>query len=310
MKKILNFLSFINEAVSYPGVNLPDSVLAHIIEKVRKRAMGQLTGDAKFGGMYLDASPKNSNLQNVYIIWNQNKIRVPSFTFNPLTSEIKLDPSENRDIENLINSISPGYYSSAYGRYQLPSANYEDPFYSLIDALITTSRKDSTFFNPFTDIDIYGNDIFKKLEKMNVKIVSSDVQKKRGVLVLDPPTTSNIGIFPNGYIRSLGGRPAPLTTKPEFVSPNYTEEDFNAKLTYVYFYILRSSLQNVGGMSRKEANKIIKSYTDNPSEYDRITKELVNKDPKLVLYLPPPEEGFDSDLSKGAGLLNKFGLFD
>jgi len=147
-------------------------------------------------------------------------------------------------------------------------------------------------------------------KKMNVKIASSEIQKKRGVLVLDTPTTSNIGIFPNGYIRSLGVSPAPLTTKPEFVSPNYTEGDFNAKLTYVYFYILRSSLQNVGGMSRKEANKIIKSYTDNPSEYDRITKELVNKDPKLVLYLPPPEEGFDSDLSKGAGILNKFGLFD
>ena len=311
MKNILNFTSFINEAVSYPGVNLPDSVEAHIIKEVRKRAMGQLTGDAKFGGMYLDASPKNPSLQNVYIIWDKNKIRVPSFTFNPLTSEIKLDPSENQDIENLVNSISPGYYSTSFGQYQSPSRKYElDPFYSLIDVLITASRKNSTFFNPFTDIDIYDNDIFRNLEKMNVKIASSEIQKKRGVLVLDTPTTSNIGIFPNGYIRSLGDRPAPLTTKPELVSPNYSEEDFNVKLTYVYFYILRSALQNVGGMSRKETNKIIKSYTENPGEYDRITKELVNNNPKLVLYLPPPEEGFDSDLSKGAGLLNKFGLFD
>lgn len=311
MKNILNFSSFINEASSYPGVNLPDVVEDHIIKQVRKRALGQLTGDSKFGGMYLDASPKNPNLQNVYIIWDQNKIRVPSFTFNQGTSEIKLDPSENQDIQNLINSISPGYYSSAYGRYQQPSANYElDPFYSLIDVLITTSRKSSTFFNPFTDIDIYNNDIFKKLEKMKVDIVSSDVQKKRGVLVLSSPSTSNIGIFPNGYIRSLGDRPAPLTTKPELVSPNYNEENFNVKLTYVYFYILRSTLQNEAGMSRKEANKIIKTYTDNPGEYDRISKELVNNNPKLVLYLPPPEEGFDSELSKGAGLLNKFGLFD
>jgi hypothetical protein len=145
---------------------------------------------------------------------------------------------------------------------------------------------------------------------MQVSIVSSDVQKKRGVLVLNTPTTSNIGIFPNGYIRSLGLRPAPLTTKPELVSPNYSEEDFNVKLTYVYFYIIRSALQNVGGMSRKETNKIIKSYTENPGEYDRITKELVNNNPKLVLYLPPPPEGFDSDLVKGAGILNNFGLFD
>ena len=311
MKKILNFISFINEAVSYSGLNLPDAVRAHIIKKVKKRAMGQLTGDAKFGGMYLDASPKNPNLQNVYIIWDQNKIRVPSFTFNPLTSEIKLDPSENRDIENLINSRSPGYYLTSYGQVKHPLENREaDPFYSLVDVLITTSRKNSTFFDPFTDIDIYSNDIFKRLEKMKVSIVSSDLQKKRGVLVLDSPTTSNIGIFPNGYIRSLGGSPAPLSINPEMVSPNYNEENFNVKLTYVYLYILRSILQNVVGMSRKEANKIIKIYTENPGEYNRISKELVSNDPKLVLYLPPPEEGFDSELSKGAGLLNKFGLFD
>jgi hypothetical protein len=176
--------------------------------------------------------------------------------------------------------------------------------------LIGSSRKTSKFFNPFTDFDLEQNEFWKRLEKMGTTIVSSELQKKRGTLVMrNPNWWEDIAIYANGWTRALGRHPRPLSTKQEMLAPVYDQDEFNTKIAFVFFYTLRKIMQK-GNLSSIEIRKILKSFAENKTTYNQIIQGISLKYPQLVPHLPDPESALDQDLVKGANLLNKFGLFD
>ncbi len=309
MKKILNFNSFINESSRYPqSVNLPKNITRQIEGEVGKRALGQFTGDRNFGGMYLQDDPEDPEYRDLYIIWENSTIKVPVYKFR-YDGVLVFNRKEIPQLNNLLNSLSPGYRKITDD--PSPPFNTISAIFHIIDILIKKSRKESKFFNPFDDVDIYNNDLFKTLEKIGTKIASSDLDKKRGVLVLSNKNLEqNVFIYPNGYIRTkTGNRMYQLTRTPDLIKPIYNEDDLDIKLLFVFFYIMKKVLLK-GGLTIKEANQILKAYAKDPKNYDELVKNIVKQKPNLVLYLPPPSDGFSPKLERGVKFLDRFGIFD
>jgi hypothetical protein len=306
VKKILNFFSFVNEARSYPqSVNLPGWIIKHIEKETGDRALKQFVSDRNFGGMYLEDDPNDPDYKILFIDWENSTIQVPVYRFDVIRGNIDLNSKEVPILNNLLQTLSPGHRKLEYDpRYTIYVADF------IITALIHKSRKESNFLNPFEDVNLQDNEAFKMLEKIGCKIVSTDLQKKKGTLVFSNPKWHyNIGIYPNGYIRSLGAKPGLISKKQEILSPIYDEPGLNIKLTFLFFYTLKKVLMDVG-IPLKEVNSLIKLYSSGSIEYDEMVKELVETRPQLLLYLPPPIGGFDDNLKASVELLNGWGVFD
>jgi len=309
MRNILKFSQFLNEALKYPdGVELTKDQLKYIVPKIASQGkFSSFVSDNNFERIYV-------NPQGFIVIrWAGKDIRIPglmaglssTIPFNALNVDEYVWLKLFSDLRDNGILLLPDYYNN--GGIDRDGKNI---LAIIIDGLVQASRKNSKFLNPF-DTNFTDLPVWKSLERMGTKIVSKDIQKKRGTLVLsnDFFDQANVAIFTNGYIRriaSYSDRPAQMTRNPELVRPIYTLEDLIIKLEYIRFHLIKKIILSVG-YSQAEANNLIKSIKDKSSGYDDLVKELVNKDPRLVTVLPPPEEGFDKDLEAGAKLLDRFG---
>jgi hypothetical protein len=315
--RIKKFSEFIFESVSYgPKMELPDTVIDYILGLTNKRMLGQLSGDSNLKRMYLD-DPDNSGTKRIYVSWGNIIFRLPAIGYNESTDEVAKIGDELPSVDSFFRELRDkgiiGYKDNEYSidPWTPENSKYSNMLYILFKGLIDVSRKESSFLNPFTDLDIYSNQAFNSLIKMKTSIVSSDLQKKNGTLVLQNPYwDSQIGIYNNGYIRKLSGsRPASMVSNPELIAPIYSEEDLNIKLEYLRWYTIKKILMEEDGLKQKDIKKLREDLVDNPSEYARRVKELVYNNPKLSLYLPAPEGGFDSGIAKGARILNRLGIY-
>jgi hypothetical protein len=314
--RIKRFGEFILESVSYgPKMELPDTVIEYILRLTNKRILGQLSGDSNLKRMYLD-DPDNSGTKRIYVSWGDIIFRIPALGYNESTDEVVKIEDELPSVDSFFRELRDkgiiGYKDDEYSinPWTREDYKYSSMLYILFKGLIDVSRKESSFLDPFTDLDIYSNPSFNSLAKMGTSVVSSDTQKKNGTLVLQNPAwDSPIGIYNNGYIRKLGGsRPASMVSNPELIAPIYSEDDLNIKLEYLRWYTIKKILME-DGLKQKDIKKLREDLVDNPSEYARRVKELVYNNPKLSLYLPVPEGGFDIGIAKGARILNRLGIY-
>lgn len=317
IRRIKKFSEFIFESVSYgPKMELPDTVIDYILGLTNKRILGQLSGDSNLKRMYLD-DPDNSGTKRIYVSWKNIIFRIPAIGYNESTDEIVKIGYELPSVDSFFRDLRDkgiiGYKDDEYSinPWIRDNYTYSSILYILFKGLIDVSRKESSFLNPFTDLDIYSNPSFKDLVRMGTSVVSSDTQKKNATLVLQNPAwDSPIGIYNNGYIRKLGGsRPASMVSNPELIAPIYFEDDLNIKLEYLRWHTIKKILMDEDGLKQKDIKKLREDLVDNPSEYARRVKELVYNNPKLSLYLPVPEGGFDRDIAKGARILNRLRIY-
>lgn len=309
MKHLSNFQSFVLESIQYPSsIDLSPEVLKYFEKEVGRRAFRQLIADANFGGLYVQKDDLNSQIDRLYIVWNNTPIKFPIIYFLN-NRDVGFFSDEKNEFLQLIERFDPSRVKW-YTHTNFESGKWLAVLYQIVDLLIGSSRKTSKFFNPFTDFDLGKNEFWKRLEKMGTTIVSSELQKKRGTLVMrNPNWWEDIAIYPNGWTRALGKNPRPLSTKQEMLAPVYDKEGFNTKIAFVFFYTLRKMMQKAN-LSSIEIRKILKSFAENKTTYEQIIQEISLKYPQLVPHLPDPENALDQDLVKGANLLNKFGLFD
>jgi len=309
MYHITNFTSFVSESSQYPSsINLTPEVLKFFEREVGKRAMRQLMGDANFGGLYTQKDDSDPQLDRLYIIWDNTPIKFPIIYFRN-NRDVGYFGREKGEFLNLVEMFDPSSIKD-YKYTDFESGRWLQVPYRIANLLIGSSRKTSKFFNPFTDFDLDQNEFWQRLEKMRTSIVSSDLQKKRGTLVMRNDNWWNdIAIYPNGWTRVLGRHRRPLSTKEEMLAPVYDKEGFNVKIAFVFFYTLRKILEKAN-LSSVEIRKLLKDLAGNKTTYNQTIQEISQKYPQVVPHLPDPENVLDQELVKGANLLNKFGLFD
>lgn len=165
--------------------------------------------------------------------------------------------------------------------------------------------------NPFTDLDLDSNPAMKILGEMNVRLVSTPIQKKNGNIALKCPHIGDnqVIIYSNGYIRKkdMYGRIAPMTTNMELTRPIKSEDDLTLKLTYMISYVIKTILKSYG-VSPKEINKIGKSIASGDfGEYDSLILKLANENPTISHILPDYNNVIPSSLKRGSAILSRFG---
>jgi hypothetical protein len=165
--------------------------------------------------------------------------------------------------------------------------------------------------NPFTDLDLDNNPAMKILGQMNVRLVSTPMQKKNGNIALECPhiDANQVIIYSNGYIRrkDINGRIAPMTTNMELTRPIKSEDDLTLKLTYMISYVLKTILKSYG-VSSKEINKIGKSIASGDfDEYDTLILKLASENPAISHILPDYNNVIPDSLKKGSKLMARFG---
>ncbi len=322
MKRILNFEQYLFEAsmwnYSYPEkVELIPEQIQDITSKVvTKRLFHHFIEDKNLIRIYTKEVEDGS--LRLIINWKENVIEVPGIKWNyrGMFIDEKVAPGEIIAFGNDLlekGLILPKKYGDValYGKWNNDEvAKGSDVLSSLVDDLVGTSRKEGGFLNPF-DTDFQNGSTWKAIEKMGTSIVSSPLQRRKGILVIrNDKADTVISIHPNGYVRRVGtSRIQVLTKNLAITKPIYSEEILNLKLEYVRFYLMKKIMAE-GGIPDKEIREFMKILEDKPLEYDQRAKEFVEKWPRAALVLPQPEGGFDPDIVQGARLLNRFGGFN
>lgn len=313
--RIQDFKTF-NEAkqVTYEGVDLPKSVTKLLIGLSTKRLFAQLIGTPWFGGLRLGEQTDEG--QKILLTWNGMTEHLPfiRYTGDPSNvfsrggwhdsyTEIKVinNKEEISQFERLKNLEWLQGLSTWY------KAGSIDYVYTIFYNLLTEYREQAEKFNIF-DHDFMSLPEMQDLVKMGASVVSTPVERKNGTLTISHPSLSiPIQFQTSGYIRRKGVS-GYVSTKPELIKPINKLEDIVPKLIYLKFMILKDGLEKAG-LSTSTINSVIKMYIDNPSDYSDFVKDMVKKYPTAALYLPAPDEGFDSRLIGGAKLMQRFGIF-
>lgn len=182
--------------------------------------------------------------------------------------------------------------------------------YYIINHIYDTNLKEekSNYLNPF-DTNLNDNPIIQKLKNLQVSIVSSPIQKKRGTLQLRSSfLPADITIHSNGYIRKMGDTPSVLTNNIKLTGPIYTREDLDLKLTYVFLYYIKSIL-NKSGIPGDIIRSITKSIMEgDDSAYDNIIKDLSKNYPRAAVLLPDPNNVIDPNIKRAGVILSRFDI--
>jgi len=335
--KIMNFSQFINE--SYSEFNeLPKSVKDFFIERAKKNILSKVIGLRNFS-ISLEGD-------NIYFNINGNKILFPFVNYIgdkvvPNTNNLKdLKLVEDfyrnlglkypigryhQDIKKRIE-IEEGTYTPVEGvdyrvmqngeRWDFNNRgideNLKSIIYSIFSSLRDVVKEDLPVLNPFTDVDLNNNPLIKILDKLGAYIDTSEARKKKGILRFSIRDL-NYGLIiqPNGYIRrDLGDKTPVLTSNIEISGPMYTEDDLNLKLSYLIGYLMKDILIYKFKISTKEANKLCKLYVSGDLDsYSSALSSLASSEPLISTRMPDPNSVLDTDVKKGASMLDRFGLF-
>jgi hypothetical protein len=317
MKNIKKFDAFIKESkvlFNLPAVNIPESVIFFIQEIAGKNHLSKFFGDKNLKDISLDKSNQDEIGNRIVVNWKDFFFHIPFVEYNPETNKTYLTEEFNYDAEETLENLKEkfGLDIPTWGidfSKEIASSQKTSIIYQIISGLLATSRKEKDFLNIF-ETDFRNTPEFKFLEKIGTEIVSAPLQVKRGVLLLQNPKYPNkIAVYPNGYLRSFGGRTQMLTSDSEFNLPIYTLDDLRKKLSYIINFLIKNDFKKLG-IPSNEISVLLKAIGGQQSAgYSEIARELVKKYPELVLILPEPDGGFDPDLKSGAKLLKRFGAF-
>ena len=184
--------------------------------------------------------------------------------------------------------------------------------YSIFQEIRKMLESDNKVLNPFIDIDLENNPLIKILNKLGAYIDTSESRKKKGIIRFSL-RDFNYGLIiqPNGYIRrDLGHKTPILTSKVEISGPMYTEDDLNLKLSYLIGYLMKDLLVYKFNIPVKDANKLCKLYVSGDIDsYSDLLSVLATKDPLISATFPDPNDVLDTEVKKGASMLNRFNLF-
>jgi hypothetical protein len=316
MRIIKNYRSFINESeenYDYSGVNVPKEVIFFLKNIVGGTHILKFLKSTSFKEIFLGEEDSNGE-KTILLNWKDIIFEIPFVRYDPFSGGKFIGTEKDGSIAiESVNFLKDNFNIDVRGFYNRADEIYDrqkkDLIYQMILELVRSSRKDGDFANIF-DLDFENLFEFKALQKLGAKIKSSNLQRKRGVLVLEiPKYGKDVGIYPNGYIRSLGEHPSPVTKDPKLNVPIYNLETLREKLAYLLALILKNELKKYN-LPSSEISTVIKQIGGKDEEqYSQIAQEMVNRYPELVLILPEPKEGFNPDVKAGASMLNRFGAF-
>jgi hypothetical protein len=322
--RIQDFKTF-NEAkqVTYEGVDLPESVVKLLIDFSTRRLFSQFIGTPWFGGLRL--SEESADGQRILLTFNGITEPLPFIRYTGDQSDvfyggyswdqksyhgIKVIDIDNKEEKSQFDRLVTLGWIPENEIYQIRRRSIEfSPgyIYYLFNQLLSVFRHKGEKFNIF-DHDFMSLPEMQDLVKMGASVVSTPIERKNGTLTISHPSLSiPIQFQASGYIRRKGVS-GYVSTKPELIKPINKLEDIVPKLIYLRFMILKDGLEK-SGLSTSTINSVIKMYIDNPSNYSDYVKDMVKKYPTAALYLPAPDEGFDSRLIGGAKLMQRFGIF-
>ena len=319
--KVLRFLDFINEAVSYGDkINVPPDFMPYLEQSrdTGRRKLSLFIGDAGVKGIYLKKDRLVFNIKG-------EEIFIPGIRYDERIILIPNELSPSSISKYMGHLVEKGIIKGNYNSHLIKEYDWrgninkdylynlekviKDTIYFIIDTLSVSIKDKSLTINPF-DIDLENNKLIKELKKLGSYINSNDIQIKNGNLIIDndlysyPVSIYRIGTI--GYHKKYGGV---LTNNPELTKPAYTVDDLNLKLTYVYFYTLKKILIK-SGIKKEDVNQIMKYIKEGDQYHTDLITDLVEKYPILSILLPEPEGGFKKDLVAGASIINRFGGFD
>jgi hypothetical protein len=209
----------------------------------------------------------------------------------------------------IYKGITVRVYSS---RIEITPLEVCGTLYSIFQEIRKMLESDNKVLNPFTDIDLENNPLIKILDKLGAYIDTSESRKKKGIIRFSLREFDyGLIIQPNGYIRrDIGHKTPVLTSKVEISGPMYTEEDLNLKLSYLIGYLMKDLLVYKFNIPVKDANKLCKLYVSGDIDsYSDFLSVLASKDPLISATFPDPNDVLDTEVKKGASMLNKFNLF-
>ena len=339
---IMNFSQFVNESQDVFAA-LPKSVRDFFIDITSKNILSKVVGSKNFNillegrNIYLEINGNKilfpfSNYIDGKVLLNKQVLKDPTNAENfnislglpanfhihrwiSAAESIKLRDNEPNEIGNIIDY--KGEPIRVYNMSAWASNPDEDqkrflsPVYDVFLKIRDSLGKDDKLLNPFVDIDLKNNPFIKLLDKIGVYIDTRENRKKKGILRF---SVSNAGygliIQPNGYIRKdLGDKTPVLTSNIQISGPVYTEEDLNAKLSYLLMYAMKDRLLSYN-VPVKITNQISKAYAEgNFENYNRLLSDVIREHPLLAPILPDPNDIVNPDVKQGASILGKFGLF-
>jgi hypothetical protein len=179
----------------------------------------------------------------------------------------------------------------------------------IIDSYHHKYRKEVQFLD-ISDRSYQNLTEYSDLIKLGATEVTTGRQLKNGTIALKFGNRT-VMIHSNGYVRtSFGDRVSILFKTPEANKPIETSDDLSLKMRMIYLFLLKNDVLKPEGIDSKTIKLVMDSYvTPNSTNYKDVYDMLVNKNPKLSLYLTPPSEGYNKKMIKGAGLLKSLGIF-
>lgn len=336
--RIMNFSNFVNE--SYQNFSsLPKNLQEFFIDATSKNVLSKTVGLKDFD-IILDG-------KNIYFFIKGKKVLFPFISY--IDGSIVLNDDVVKNLDNveafnlsiglnwdfqmyswvesaerlkqrdgepnsvggniIYKGITVRVYSS---RIEITPLEVCGTLYSIFQEIRKMLESDNKVLNPFTDIDLENNPLIKILDKLGAYIDTSESRKKKGIIRFSLREFDyGLIIQPNGYIRrDIGHKTPVLTSKVEISGPMYTEEDLNLKLSYLIGYLMKDLLVYKFNIPVKDANKLCKLYVSGDIDsYSDFLSVLASKDPLISATFPDPNDVLDTEVKKGASMLNKFNLF-
>ena len=290
MKRIVLFKDF------YPVFESLENSDPRIIRVLRdiitSRLVSQWISSPEFGGIYSPTG--NQGGGPILFQWEGEEMRLPGIIYRD--GELYSDEDPNLDVRK------------EYWREQAQRARNES--WDRIETLNKQSKSRSEGYNIFEE-GIEDMPIIKEMKQKGMKIVSTPQQIKNGTLVVSFPGSSwEYALSSKGYIRRKGRNGILGSTNPELQKAIRTKEDLIPKITYVYLTSIRDIGKDIG-ITQSEINQIIKAISKGISskEYQEIYDRIVRSLPQAAYYLPSPGGREEDEISKGARILGRLGIF-
>ena len=289
MQRIISFQDF--DPVFESLENSDPQIIKVLRDFLTPRLVNQWISASEFGGIY---SPRgNQGGGPILFQWEGEEMRLPGIIYR--NGELYSDEDPNLGVQ---------------GNWSAQASRARNESWNRIETLNQQAQARAKEYNPFED-GIEEMPIIKEMRQKGMQIVSTPRQRKNGTLVVSfPGSRWEYALSSKGYIRRNGISGILGGNKPELHKAITTKEDLIPKITYVYLTSIRDIADGIG-LSRGEINQIIKAISKGTGnkEYQEIYDRTVRAFPQMAYHLPAPEGREDDEITKGARVLGRMGIF-